>query len=175
MLVEKNGLLSLPLSSKGGEGNLGCGRRAPRKQRVMRAPTSPLRRKNRNPCCDESGPRSLASARASVPPLLLWRRGLGRGGPASFAIGRYVATFQQVDAPLFMVCWLRRMASSPCPSPPKEERETPAAACEYRVGDRLPHYRPLFPAFSGCPCRIRQVCKNHRSCLIDEAPALQET
>src|ERR1035437_328369 len=59
-----------------------------------------------------------------VLPLLLWRRGLGRGGPSPFSMLRFVATFQPVTAPIYLAWWLRTTTSSPCPSPPKEERET---------------------------------------------------
>jgi hypothetical protein len=59
-----------------------------------------------------------------VLPLLLWRRGPGRGGPSPFSRLRFVATFQRVAAPIYLACWLRTTTSSPCPSPPKEERET---------------------------------------------------
>jgi len=38
---------------------------------------------------------------------------------------RFVATFQRVAATRYLACWLRTTTSSPCPSPPKEKRETP--------------------------------------------------
>ena len=59
-----------------------------------------------------------------VLPLLLWRRGSGRGGPSPFSMLRFVATCQRVAPPIYLACWLRTTTSSPCPSPPKEERET---------------------------------------------------
>jgi hypothetical protein len=36
----------------------------------------------------------------------------------------FVATFQRFAAPIYLACGLRTTTSSPCPSPPKEERET---------------------------------------------------
>ena len=38
-----------------------------------------------------------------VLPLLLWRRGSGRGGPPPFSILRFVATFQRIPAPIYSV------------------------------------------------------------------------
>ena len=55
-------------------------------------------------------------------PLLLWRRGLGRGGPLSKL--PIVATCQRAAAAMDLDRWWRTTTSSPCPSPPKEERET---------------------------------------------------
>ena len=57
-------------------------------------------------------------------PLLLWRRGLGRGGRSIFSMLRFVAKCQRVAAQTFLAGWLRMTTSSPWPSPPKEERET---------------------------------------------------
>jgi hypothetical protein len=70
----------------------------------------------------ELPPRRATGARA-VPPLLLWRRGLGRGGQSQFSEPCFAATSQPVAAPMGLACGLRTTASSPCPSPPKEERE----------------------------------------------------
>ena len=49
--------------------------------------------------------------------------GVGRGGPSYFAMLLFVAIFQRVAAPIYLARWLRTTASSPCPSPPKEERK----------------------------------------------------
>ena len=62
-----------------------------------------------------------ASCGRVVLPLLLWRRGLGRGGPLLFS--PFVAAFQRVAAPMYLAGGLRTTTSSPWPSPPKEERE----------------------------------------------------
>src|ERR1035437_9971157 len=59
-----------------------------------------------------------------VLPLLLWRRGSGRGGPSPFSLLRFVGTLQRGAAPIYLAWWLRPTTSSPWPSPPKEERET---------------------------------------------------
>jgi hypothetical protein len=56
-------------------------------------------------------------------PLLLWRRGLGRGGPPSCSVLQCRAAFQCDAAPVYLACRLETMASSPYPSPAKEERE----------------------------------------------------
>ena len=76
-------------------------------------------------------PRPAAQARPDratgrlVPPLLLGRRGSGRGGGLSrFSILRFGATLQRVAAPIYLACGTRPTTSSPWPSPPKEERET---------------------------------------------------
>jgi len=66
----------------------------------------------------------LANDRQMVPPLLLWRRGLGSGGPPWFSILRFGAAFHWVATRVDLAGGLRAAASSPWPSPPKEERET---------------------------------------------------
>src|ERR1039458_1586788 len=55
-------------------------------------------------------------------PLLLWRIGLGRGGPPPFSVLGFVATFHRVDAPMHLAGCPGMTASSPCPSPPAEGR-----------------------------------------------------
>jgi Flp pilus assembly protein TadD len=60
-----------------------------------------------------------------APPLLLWRRGLGRGGPFIDLLRRIARALGQGSSFLSgRLLPLRTTASSPCPSPPKEERET---------------------------------------------------
>ena len=71
----------------------------------------------------ELPPRRSIGARA-VPPLLLWRRGLGRGGQLLCSSQPFAATAQPVAAPVDPTCGLNTTASSPYPSPPEEERET---------------------------------------------------
>jgi hypothetical protein len=79
-------------------------------------------------------------------PLLLWRRGLGRGGPItripfSFAFSQQVRLVLSRKPGV-----LAKTASSPHPSPPKEEREPPLRFQEMHVkysGDgRTPHQGP---------------------------------
>jgi hypothetical protein len=52
---------------------------------------------------------------------------------------RLVATLQRVAAPISLACRLKTTTSSPCPSPPKEERETALrpVSTEMRVTSRL--------------------------------------
>jgi len=105
----------------------------------------------RIPCIPRLIPAVADNGRV-VPPLLLWRRGQGRGGPrlltclAPLNLVRTRSTasltspgmngmqsnaslptpkiFQQVTVPIYLGCWRRTTTSSPWPSPPKEERET---------------------------------------------------
>src|ERR1035441_661823 len=70
------------------------------------------------------------SSRRMALPLLLWRRGLGRGGSPTFPVLWVGTIFRRVAAPIEPAGWLRTTASSPCPSPPKEERETAARPVE---------------------------------------------
>ena len=66
----------------------------------------------------------LASDGRAVLPLLLGRRGLGRGGPSPMSGLRFVGICRQVAARGDVAGWVRKTASSPRPSPPEEERET---------------------------------------------------
>ena len=60
-----------------------------------------------------------------VLPLLLWRRGLGRGGPSAHLPRWNARALGQAWSCLSgRLLSLRTTASSPWPSPPKEERET---------------------------------------------------
>src|ERR1035437_2543567 len=56
-------------------------------------------------------------------PLLLWRRGSGRGGPSLFSMPRFAVAFRRVTASTYLACWRGTTTSSPWPSPPEEERE----------------------------------------------------
>jgi hypothetical protein len=73
-------------------------------------------------------------------PLLLWRRGLGRGGTLSCSMLRSRAAFQCDAAPVYLECRLETTASSLCPSPPEEEREAtlrPVSSEDGRTPARL--------------------------------------
>jgi hypothetical protein len=58
---------------------------------------------------------------------------------------RLLVTFQRVAVPIPLVSWLRTTTSSPCPSPPKEERETAQPPEEIEV-----HARNVLPLPSSC-------------------------
>ena len=60
----------------------------------------------------------------ALPPLVLWRRGLGRGGPGCFSQLPPRDLFQRGPPPAHLAGILSATASSPWPFSSKEERET---------------------------------------------------
>jgi len=69
----------------------------------------------------------------------------------------FVATFQRAAARIDVACWRRTTASSPRPSPPKEERETARrpVSREARVRSTVPLRVRVTPAdlkaVTSCP------------------------